>query len=208
MKSTLEQHFTELIKNYDIEANQLARLWNEIETAYSKSSRYYHTLQHLENLLHYLENVKQQITNWNAVLFALYYHDIVYNTLKSNNEEKSAALAAKRMKEMGVDSTTIGKCINIILATKKHLWNEDNDINLFTDADLSILGAEWNIYKTYLKQIRKEYAIYPDMMYNPGRRKVLQHFLGMERIYKTEYFYKKLETKARQNLEQELKLLE
>ena len=112
------------------------------------------------------------------------------------------------MTEIDVDADTLNKCTNIILATKKHLWNEDNDLNLFTDADLSILGADWNDYETYLKQIRKEYTIYPDIIYNSGRKKVLQHFLSMETIYKTEYFYKKFETKARQNLQGELKLLE
>ena len=204
----IEKVFTNLTRQYTSDDKLINKLWNEISTAYSKSNRYYHTLQHLESLLRYLEDVKHQITNWNAVLFALYYHDIVYNVLKHNNEEKSAALASKRMTEIDVDADTLNKCTNIILATKKHLWNEDNDLNLFTDADLSILGADWNDYETYLKQIRKEYTIYPDIIYNSGRKKVLQHFLSMETIYKTEYFYKKFETKARQNLQGELKLLE
>ena len=204
----IEKVFTNLTRQYTSDDKLINKLWNEILTAYSKSNRYYHTLQHLESLLRYLEDVKHQITNWNAVLFALYYHDIVYNVLKHNNEEKSAALASKRMTEIDVDADTLNKCTNIILATKKHLWNEDNDLNLFTDADLSILGADWNDYETYLKQIRKEYTIYPDIIYNSGRKKVLQHFLSMETIYKTEYFYKKFETKARQNLQGELKLLE
>lgn len=204
----LERAFTDLIKQYTSDDRLINRLWNEISTAYTKRNRHYHTLQHLENLLYYIAEVKHQIIHWNTVLFALYYHDIVYNTLKHNNEEKSAILAAKRMTEIGVDPGTINKCYDTISATKKHSWNEDNDINLFTDADLSILGAERNIYEAYLKQIRKEYAIYPDMMYKPGRKKILQHFLSMERIYKTEYFCNKLEIKARQNLQEELNSLE
>ena len=87
----IEKVFTNLTRQYTSDDKLINKLWNEISTAYSKSNRYYHTLQHLESLLRYLEDVKHQITNWNAVLFALYYHDIVYNVLKHNNEEKSAA---------------------------------------------------------------------------------------------------------------------
>ena len=80
----------------------------------------------------------------------------------------------------------------------------DTDTNLFTDADLAILGTDWNSYKKYYQQIRKEYSIYPDMIYNPGRKKVLHHFLHMERIYKTVWFYNRYEQQAIINLEKEL----
>lgn len=203
----LEEIFVELASQYTKDDKLIHKYWDEINSAYSKAGRHYHTLQHLQNLLVYLQALQSQINNWNAVVFALYYHDVVYNTLKHDNEERSAALALKRMKEIGVDEHTIKACSNIILATKKHEWNSDNDINLFTDADLSILGASWNDYELYSKQVRKEYSIYPDMIYNPGRKKVLQHFLSMERIYKSDYFFGRLEKPARENLKQELEQL-
>ncbi|MDX2245424.1 MAG: hypothetical protein SF052_01505 [Bacteroidia bacterium] len=80
----------------------------------------------------------------------------------------------------------------------------DNDTNLFTDADLSILGQKREIYHAYSTNVRKEYAIYPDILYNPGRKKVLQHFLAMEQIFKTPHFQEKYEAQARANLEEEL----
>ena len=60
----------------------------------------------------------------------------------------------------------------------------ENDINLFTDADLAILGAEPEIYKNYAAAIRQEYSVFPDPIYIPGRKKVLLHFLKMERLFK------------------------
>ena len=98
----------------------------------------------------------------------------------------------------------IDLCVQHILATKSHAVSENNDTNLFTDADLSVLGADREVYEQYYKQIRKEYSIYPDLMYNPGRKKVLQNFLGMKRIFKTDYFYGKFEEKARRNITAEL----
>src|SRR5690606_36924476 len=138
--------------------------------------------------------------NWETILFTLYYHDIIYNPLKSDNEEKSAALAEKRMKQISVSFDTINQCKKQILATKGHNKSIDSDTNYFTDADLSILGQPWETYSIYYKNIRKEYSIYPDFVYNTGRKKVIRHFLAMERIFKTDFFFNKFETQAKRNL--------
>lgn len=94
-----------------------------------------------------------------------------------------------------------------ILATKSHKKSDDEDTNFLLDADLSILGKSPQVYLEYTKQIRKEYSIYPDFLYKPGRKKVLQHFLALENIFKTEYFKNKYESQARENIEFELRSL-
>ena len=143
-----------------------------------------------------------------AVLFSLYYHDIIYNPLKTTNEEKSAAFAENRMQMIGVPQMTIENCVRQILATKKHLLSIDNDTNIFIDADLSILGQPWNVYANYYMQVRNEYSLYPDLIYKPGRKKVLQHFLQMERIFKTDVCFTTFELQAKENLQKELELLQ
>jgi predicted metal-dependent HD superfamily phosphohydrolase len=203
----LKETFIQLIGNYTSDTRLVRQLWNEIETNYSGKKRHYHTLAHLENLLQQLNNAKGQIKDWTTVLFTLYYHDIIYNPLKTTNEEKSAEFAQNRMQLVGVPQPIIDNCVNQILATKKHLLSVDNDTNIFTDADLCILGQPWEVYEKYYKQVRKEYALYPDLIYIPGRKKVLQHFLQMEQIFKTPYFFKKVEGQAKENLKKELKLL-
>ncbi len=203
----LKETFIELVTNYTGNHNLVNELWSEIERSYSDKKRHYHTLQHLETLLMELKEVKTEIQKWNAVLFSLYYHDIVYNTRTSDNEEKSAEHAEKKMQQMSVSKEIIEQCKNQILATKSHIKSADSDTNYFTDADLSILGQPWEIYSLYYKNIRKEYATYPDLLYNPGRKKVLVHFLAMESIFKTSHFYKKFEIQAKKNLQMELDLL-
>ncbi|WP_462219329.1 HD domain-containing protein [Ferruginibacter sp.] len=200
----LEETFIKLIGNYTKDARLAKQLWNEIEENYSNKKRYYHTLNHLESLLQQLFTIKIKIEDWDTVLFSLYYHDIIYNPLKTTNEEKSAAFAENRMQLIGVPQMTIENCVRHILATKKHLLSADNDTNIFIDADLSILGQPWNVYENYYKQVRNEYSLYPDLIYKPGRKKVLQHFLQMERIFKTDYFFERFESQAKANLEKEL----
>jgi predicted metal-dependent HD superfamily phosphohydrolase len=203
----IKETFTNLLVKYSVQNELIAKLWTEIETHYSARNRHYHTLVHLEKLLQQLTFVKNEIQDWDTILFSLFYHDVVYNALKSDNEEKSAALAVQRMKQLSIAISQIETCQQQILATKSHLFSNQNDTNYFTDADLSILGQPWKIYEIYTKQVRKEYAIFPSFVYNPGRKKVLIHFLNMENIYKTDFFYQKFELQAKKNLQSELDFL-
>lgn len=203
----LQKTFLKLLSNYNVNENLQLIFWDEIKKHYSNRNRYYHNLQHLENILNQLSEIRTEINNWNVILFSLFYHDVIYDVSSSINEEKSAELAIKRMFEISVSENEIELCKEIILATKSHTISTNNDINYFTDADLSVLGQPWEIYSNYYKDIRKEYGIYPEPVYNSGRKKVIKHFLEMERIFKTEFFYNKFENQAKINLLNEFKTL-
>lgn len=200
----LRDTFLNLAKSYSSDLQLPEAYWQEIEQAYRAKQRHYHTLKHLENLLLELTAVKNEIQDWEVVLFALFYHDIVYKATGKDNEEKSAELAQKRLETLSFPPERTARCVVHILATKKHTESADPDTNLFTDADLSILGQDENTYNTYGKEVRKEYSIYPDLLYKPGRKRILQHFLNMERIFKTPHFSVLYEQQARTNLQNEL----
>ena len=201
----LETIFTSLAEKYSNNTDLISNLWKEIETQHSQKNRYYHSLSHLENLYRELSVIKENITHWDTVLFSLFYHDIIYNVRKQDNEEQSATLAANRMEQLGVPAKIIEACKHQIIATKKHQFQKEADTNYFTDADLSILGAPEEQYSAYAKQVRKEYRVYPNLLYNPGRKKVLMHFLEMECIFKTPHFQRRYEAQAKENLSMELK---
>ena len=203
---TLHQNFKDLFQKYNQDNSLQENLWLEIETYYTSKKRHYHTLSHLENLFQELLPIQENVEDWETVQFSIFYHDIIYNASRNDNEEKSAILAIERLNKIGINEDQILKCNHQILMTKSHEIS-DNDTNYFTDADLSILGKNWETYEEYFKQIRKEYRIYPDFMYNRGRKKALKHFLEMERIFKTDYFFRKYEKQARLNLEKELEIL-
>ncbi|MGK4567469.1 HD domain-containing protein [Flavobacterium sp. 3HN19-14] len=203
----LKETFTELLTKYNATPDIISKFSAEIEEQYSGKKKFYHTLAHLQHLLQELKAVKSDIKNWDVMLFSLYYHDIIYNAVKSDNEEQSAELAGKRMQSLGISAEIIQKSKLQILATKKHAESADSDTNYFTDADLAILGQDWETYESYAASVRKEYAIYPDMVYNAGRRKVLKHFLEMDKIYKTKHFQEKFETQAKLNIFKELRFL-
>lgn len=202
----LKEIFTSLIDKYTSDSAIAQKLWDEIEKQYTSPKRFYHNLQHLENMYKQLEAC-EQIDDWDTLMFSLFYHDIIYKATSKDNEEKSALAAIKALTAINYPKEKIKLCGEQILATKGHELSTDNDTNLFTDADLSILGSDWDSYLEYSKQVRNEYAIYPDFMYNPGRKKALQHFIEMEKIFKTSFFSQKFEEQARTNLAAEILLI-
>ena len=203
---TMSEQFLETVQQFSNNKEIAAKLWRELEEKYSPSTRHYHTIDHLDHVLRQLSPLRNAFKNWHVIVFAVAYHDAIYKPLRNDNEEKSAVLAAERLKNIGVPQEYLSKCRQLILATKMH-EAADYETNLFTDADLSILGSDSITYNRYIKNIRQEYAIYPDIIYSHGRKKVLLHFLNMKQIFKTEEFSRPLEAQARKNLQEELSRL-
>ena len=150
------------------------------------------------------EQFKNQIEDYNTLLFSIFYHDIIYKVTRKDNELKSALLAQNRMTELGVPVEKIKKCFQQIVATQHHETADDNGTQYLLDIDMAILGEDPAIYKNYTQKVRKEYGIYPDLIYKPGRKKVLQNFLKQERIFQTKEFYERCEKQARENIKNEI----
>lgn len=186
----------------------LESLWNEIEKKYSEKSRHYHNLNHIQAMLKLAEENKKDLIDVDVVLFAIWFHDIIYKSSSKSNEEKSAEFAKDSLKEIGLETSKIEKVYQLIISTKAHkIIVNDNDNNYLLDFDLAILGQDWEVYQHYIKNIRKEYKIYPDFLYNPGRKKVLKSFLKRGNLFFTEKYQALFEEKARENLTKEIKLL-
>lgn len=205
MEQRLRDCFIKLCARYNTGVDA-SKLWDDIREKYSHPKRHYHNLHHLSALLDQLETVQDDIHDWDCVLFALFYHDYIYKVSKNDNEERSANEARKKLGLLQLSPSKISLVMEIILATKSHQQKANNDINIFLDADLSILGSDRQTYELYIKQIRKEYIIYPDFLYRPGRKKVLKHFLDMPSIFKTSLFRDRFEQNARENVIWELNL--
>ncbi|MFK8059915.1 MAG: hypothetical protein AB8B78_07475 [Polaribacter sp.] len=205
----LHRDWIELSQNYFDNDEVIHSLWNAILTKYTSKSRFYHNLIHISSMLFLAKENKSQIVNYHEVLFAIWFHDIIYKSTSKKNEEKSADFAKLALEKCTHKNINIDKIYQLIISTKSHkiILNDTYDNACLLDFDLSILGQSWHIYESYIQKIRKEYQIYPDFLYNPGRKKVLQYFLNRKSLYFTEKYQNLLETKARENLTRELELL-
>lgn len=206
-RMALKEEWHLLTARYSADQSLRELLWQEIEGAYTAEGRHYHTLTHLSDLLSLAITHRALVDDTDSLKFAIYYHDLVYNPLRKDNEEVSASQAVAKLKYLGVDQQHLEFIQQMILATKHHRSTGNPDIDLFLDLDLSILGREWEKYHAYTQQIRKEYSLVPCFLYNRGRKKVLKQFLAQPAIYKTAPFLEQYEAPARQNIERELLLL-
>lgn len=198
----MKDKFVNVLLEIGFDASQTQVLWEELEKAYSGKSRHYHNLMHLEEMIAQYEMYHSQLTFPVEVLYAIFYHDLIYKATSKENELKSAEFAISILPA----NAKINKDLvfEMIVATKLHEHNSVEDINWLIDFDLKILAKEWNDYEVYFKQIRKEYKIYPDLLYHPGRKKALQHFLENDFIFQTETFRRQFEKQARENILKEI----
>ena len=201
----LHEKYANLLTKIGFNPNEIKALWLDLEKAYSGKSRYYHNLNHLEEMIELFDQYENKLKNPIEVLFSIFYHDYIYKATRKDNELKSAEYALKVLSD--TESLDKNLIFDAICATQLHQQNNIDDINWLIDFDLKILAKSWEAYQIYCNQIRNEYRIYPDFLYNPGRKKALEHFLENEFIYQTEEFRRLFEENARANIQQEILLL-
>lgn len=207
----LQEAFFSLVGKYTDDSQTATQLWNELRDAYTGGDRYFHNLSHLEQMHLALAPVQSQIDDFDTLAFAVLYHDAVYDVVRyvteNDNEDKSADAVGKALQAINYPAEKIERCKAHILATKHHKPSADNDTNFLTDADLMILGQPWEAYKIYMHDIRKEYEVYPDSIYNAGRSAVLKVFLKATPLFKTAHFQTLYEAQAKENIGRELEIL-
>jgi len=209
MINRLKKEWLAIAKEYNTDISLLESLFITIQSEYTKKSRYYHNLFHINNMLIQAEVYKENILDFETLKFSIWYHDIIYKPSKNDNEEKSAIVAENNLELLGLNKEKREKVKSMIISTKKHqlILNDNSDNAYMLDLDLSILGTDWVTYKKYIENIRKEYKMYPNFMYNQGRKKVLKSFLNRDTLYFTEVVKTKLENQARENIKREIELL-
>lgn len=207
MQDILKEFWNSTILKYTDEL-YADELFSKIIQHYTESSRHYHNQTHIQKMLDFSFLYVDKIQDADILQLAIFYHDIIYNSLSKNNETDSAALAVEQLVKTNFLKEKIKLVEQFIVSTQKHFpIIEHSDLHYFLDFDLAILGTERSIYIDYAEKIRKEYKWVPTFLYNKNRKKVLQHFLEREHIYFTEIFRNQYELIARENLMFEMNML-
>lgn len=179
---------------------------------YSEAQRHYHTLYHLQDMFELLDEYSSIVQNNNAVILSIIFHDVIYDPTRSDNEVESISVFTRFAEEAGLKPTLQEAVSAAIAATIKHTLPESSDVSddlkLFLDFDLAVLGRGEKDYDVYAAQIRKEYGHFPDDQYKQGRATVLRRFLERKDLYFTATMRDRLENTARDNLRREIQSLE
>lgn len=190
-----------------------APLRAELAGAYQAPGRHYHDLRHVEALLGHARACADAIADRDAVEAAIWFHDAVYDPRRSDNEERSAALAQARLAG-SADAARIAHVAAMIRATASHVCPDfadaaqGRDCALFVDMDLAILGSVEADFDAYDAAVRREYDWVAEPQWRRGRRAVLAGFLARPAIYATARFRASHEARARRNLTRALKRLD
>ena len=207
MQPTVKEYWNAIILKYTDEL-YADELFSNILQHYSEKDRHYHNLTHIQKMLDFSFLHADKIQDIETLQLAIFYHDIIYNSMSKNNETDSAALAVEQLSSTNFPKEKIRLVEQFIVSTQKHfLLIAHSDLDYFLDFDLAILGTERTVYEDYAEKIRKEYKWVPSFLYNKNRKKVLQHFLEREHIYFTATFRNQYEIIARENLVFEIEVM-
>lgn len=176
---------------------------------YGHPPRAYHTLNHhIEECLNEFKKAEHLAKDRLAIELSIWFHDAIYDSRKTNNEEQSAQLAYQILEEEGLAKSFCQKVADLILATRHLKIPEDIDAQILTDIDLAPLAKPLAEFEENTKKIRKEYDWVPKEFFRKARKKFLQKLLNRPTIYATKFFRDKCEAQARKNLREEIKRLD
>ncbi|MDV9187817.1 hypothetical protein R6L23_06255 [Streptomyces sp. SR27] len=177
-------------------------------TRWAEPQRRYHTVDHLRVVLDRVDELTDQGGEGGElelVRLAAWFHDAVYRPDRSENEERSAALAEKALTEAGLTPHEVTEVARLVRLTTGH-DPAGGDLNGETlcDADLAVLASDRDTYRGYTAAVREEYAFVPEAAFREGRATILRHLLGLPRLFRTPYGAAVWEERARENMEREL----
>ena len=188
----------------------VAPLLPDLEQRYAEPHRAYHGIEHIAALAELFDEVRRG-PGWHApveVALAILYHDAIYVPGRHDNEARSARLAREALREHWLD---IDRIEQLVLATATHCRDvdalRDEDLAMFLDADMSILGAPAVAYDAYVAGVRFEYANVPPQSFTAGRRAFLESLLARPTLFHSPFFVARCEAQARANIARELATL-
>ncbi|MER7752696.1 hypothetical protein [Kitasatospora sp. NPDC097643] len=177
----------------------------ELLRRWSEPQRRYHTTAHLHAALRHVDDLAGHADDPDAVRLAAWFHDAVYRPDRSENEERSAALAVRALTAAGLPAARVAEVERLVLLTVTHRPGAgDRDGEVLCDADLAVLGGTPEAYAAYAAAVRAEYAFVPEPDFRAGRARVLRQLLALPALYRTPTADARFTAAARRNLAAEL----
>ena len=198
-ENQLAERFTKIWLRYAGAQAQPAPIWDMIKRHYGEPHRFYHTLNHLNQCLGELDTARDIVEEFDATEMSIWFHDIIYQYGAKDNESLSAHtfrdLAAPHM-----PADFVARVCEFILATK-HTGNaQDIGEAYMVDIDLSGFGLPWEGYLADSNALRKEAPNVSDAQYYSGKLRFLDALLSWKKLFQTDDFNDRLESRARENI--------
>lgn len=192
----------------DCSSVQVEQWFDEVRSLYSSPGRRYHTPEHVEHCLRQLDVIPGLVNDRDALEFAIWYHDAIYELDRTDNELKSARLFQRHAGQC-MSKDLVAKVFDLIMVTvhNDHLPSS-SDQEFMVDIDLSSFGLPWNQFLQDSIAVREEKPHLSDAEFYVRQAAFLQSLLDRRSFCLTPFFRKRHEKRARENIARYLSKLE
>ena len=190
-----------------IQINEAVSMCNELIDAYNEPHRHYHTMNHVYSCLNLLDGLPVTGENKDMLEFAIWFHDLIYDSASQTNEQESATLAYNWLENRNVSCAEEVKGMIELSADYVNAQLTNETEKFFHDLDLAILGSPKVTYQEYATDIRREYEHMSDDEFAAGRSSFLTKMIEKQKIFQTDAFHDLFEEIARENIRNEIEQL-
>ncbi len=176
-----------------------AQAYTSLRKLYAGDDRFYHALSHIVAGLNMMPDIMPMVQDKEAFMLAWMFHDAVYDSRRSDNEEQSAKLLTDMGTAWGLDAELLTRAHRLVMVTKHGVVTaETPDEKILVDLDNSILGSPTAVFNRYENHVRREYGWVSDKDWAAGRGAFLQS--QQAPYYHTPYFQEHYAAQTERNL--------
>jgi predicted metal-dependent HD superfamily phosphohydrolase len=167
---------------------------------YNEPHRHYHTLDHIEHCLGMFEQCKSLVNHADTLELAIWFHDAILDPARRDNEARSTELYLQL--SGGAQSEVQRQAVHRLIMSTLHdsEFLDDDDSIYMVDIDLSSFGLPWDEFLRDSRSIRAERSQLSDENYYLNQTRFQRSLLARPRFYLSDFFFDRLETRARTNL--------
>lgn len=168
------QRYRNLLNTY-IDQRSIPVLWDN----WNQHGRYYHTVEHLKELVADIERWRHRLTRaeFEQLVLAAFFHDAIYDPKKPESNEDESIKFFRRA-YIGKDQRfdLVDKAIECTKHRKRPL---DFPLKIFWESDNKVFRLPYLKFQDYEKKIRKEYSHVPWDIYKNARIEFLEKNYGL-----------------------------
>lgn len=172
----------------------------QLVKGYGEPQRHYHTLAHIAHCLTQFDHCKSLARNPDALEIAVWFHDVIFEPGRHDNE----ALSARLYQDLsaGNHDNEMRQLIDRLIMATLHDGSSlgDADASYMVDIDLSSFGLDWDAFLLDSQNLREENPHLSDTDYYRKLQKFHSSLLARPRFFLSDFFYQRYEQQARDNV--------
>ena len=146
------------------------------------------------------EQCKSLVNHADTLELAIWFHDAILDPARRDNEARSTELYLQL--SGGAQSEVQRQAVHRLIMSTLHdsEFLDDDDSIYMVDIDLSSFGLPWDEFLRDSRSIRAERSQLSDENYYLNQTRFQRSLLARPRFYLSDFFFDRLETRARTNL--------